>query len=84
MLGSSSYLAVRPEHDGLEIGWTWLHPSAWRSGANLEAKLLMLRLAFEQLGACGSSSRPTPATAGAGRPGGDFRPPSRASFDDTC
>ena len=25
-IGSSSYLAVRPEHDGLEIGWTWLNP----------------------------------------------------------
>jgi RimJ/RimL family protein N-acetyltransferase len=49
-IGSSSFLAIRAEHDGLEIGWTWLAPSAWRSGANLEAKLLMLRLAFEGLG----------------------------------
>ncbi|MGZ8666950.1 MAG: GNAT family N-acetyltransferase [Solirubrobacterales bacterium] len=49
-IGSSSYLAIRAEHDGLEIGWTWLAPAAWRSGANLEAKLLMLRLAFEGLG----------------------------------
>lgn len=50
-VGSSSYLAIRPPHDGLEIGWTWLHPSAWRTGANREAKLLMLRFAFEELGA---------------------------------
>jgi RimJ/RimL family protein N-acetyltransferase len=50
VVGSSSYLAIRPPHDGLEIGWTWLHPSAWRSGANREAKLLMLALAFETLG----------------------------------
>jgi RimJ/RimL family protein N-acetyltransferase len=50
-LGSSSYLTPRPLHDGVEIGWTWLHPSAWRSGANVEAKLLMLTLAFEELGA---------------------------------
>ena len=49
-IGSSSYLAVRPEHDGLEIGWTWLHPSAWRTGANHEAKLLMLGFAIETLG----------------------------------
>ncbi len=49
-IGSSSYLTARPEHDGLEIGWTWLHPSAWRTGANLEAKLLMLGLAFDELG----------------------------------
>jgi RimJ/RimL family protein N-acetyltransferase len=49
-IGSSSYLHVRPEHDGLEVGWTWLNPSAWRTGANLEAKLLMLGHAFEELG----------------------------------
>jgi N-acetyltransferase len=49
-LGSSSYLAPRPIHDGLEIGNTWLTPSAWRGGANVEAKLLMLGFAFEELG----------------------------------
>jgi N-acetyltransferase len=49
-LGSSSYLAPRPIHDGVEIGNTWLTPSAWRSGANVEAKLLMLGFAFEELG----------------------------------
>jgi RimJ/RimL family protein N-acetyltransferase len=49
-IGSSSYLTVRPEHDGLEIGWTWLNPEAWGSGANVEAKLLMLEHAFESLG----------------------------------
>jgi N-acetyltransferase len=49
-LGSSSYLAPRPIHDGVEIGWTWLTPSAWRSGANVEAKLLMLGFAFDELG----------------------------------
>jgi RimJ/RimL family protein N-acetyltransferase len=49
-LGSSSYLTPRPIHDGVEIGWTWLTPSAWRSGANAEAKLLMLGFALEELG----------------------------------
>jgi RimJ/RimL family protein N-acetyltransferase len=49
-LGSSSFLAPRPIHDGVEIGWTWLTPSAWRTGANVEAKLLMLGFAFEDLG----------------------------------
>jgi RimJ/RimL family protein N-acetyltransferase len=51
IIGSSSYLNIRPEHDGLEIGWTWLAPRAWRTGANIEAKLLMLGLAFDDLGA---------------------------------
>ena len=49
-IGSSSYLTVRTEHDGLEIGWTWLNPEAWRTGANAEAKLLMLANAFDALG----------------------------------
>jgi RimJ/RimL family protein N-acetyltransferase len=51
LVGSSSYLNVRPEHAGLEIGWTWLHPAAWRTGANVEAKLLMLGQAFDDLAA---------------------------------
>lgn len=49
-IGSTRYLRLRPEHRGLEIGWTWLSPSRWRSGANVEAKLLMLGHAFERLG----------------------------------
>jgi RimJ/RimL family protein N-acetyltransferase len=49
-LGSSSYLAPRPIHDGVEIGNTWLTPSAWRGGVNVEAKLLMFGFAFEELG----------------------------------
>ena len=36
-----------PHDRVVEIGWTWLNPSAWRSGANVEAKLLMMRHAFE-------------------------------------
>jgi RimJ/RimL family protein N-acetyltransferase len=49
-LGSTRYLNLRPEHRGLEIGWTWLAPSAWGSGANAEAKLLLLGHAFDTLG----------------------------------
>ncbi|HET7484009.1 MAG TPA: GNAT family protein [Solirubrobacterales bacterium] len=48
-IGSSRYLNVRPNDRVVEVGWTWLHPSAWRSGANVEAKLLMMRHAFETL-----------------------------------
>ncbi len=33
--------------DVAEIGWTWYAPSAVRTGANAEAKFLMLRHAFE-------------------------------------
>ncbi len=49
-LGSTSFCTPRPEQRAVEIGWTWLTPSAWGSGANAEAKLLQLRYAFEALG----------------------------------
>jgi N-acetyltransferase len=49
VVGSSRYLNVRPPDRALEIGWTWLNPSAWRTGANVEAKLLMLEHAFGTL-----------------------------------
>ena len=49
-LGSSRYLAIRPEHRGLEIGWTWLSPAAWGTAANAETKLLLMEHAFERLG----------------------------------
>jgi N-acetyltransferase len=50
VVGSTRFLALRPEHRSVEIGWTWLHPSAWGSGANVEAKLLQLRHAFDTWG----------------------------------
>ena len=37
----------RSTPDACEIGYTWLTPSALRTGANTEAKLLMLTHAFE-------------------------------------
>ena len=49
-LGSTRYLALRPEHRGLEIGWTWLSVDAWGTGANVEAKLLLMGHAFDELG----------------------------------
>jgi RimJ/RimL family protein N-acetyltransferase len=50
VVGSTRFLALRPEHGSIEIGWTWLHPSAWGTGANVDAKLLQLRQAFESWG----------------------------------
>lgn len=49
-IGSTSFCTPRPDHRGLEIGWTWMTPSAWSTGANAEAKLLQLGYAFESLG----------------------------------
>ena len=49
-IGSSRYLNIAMDHLRLEIGWTWVAPPWQRSGANREAKLLMLTHAFETLG----------------------------------
>jgi RimJ/RimL family protein N-acetyltransferase len=46
VVGSSSFMSFAPEHRRVEIGHTWLAPSHWGSGANVEAKLLMLDHAF--------------------------------------
>lgn len=48
-IGHTSYMTLRPEHRGLEIGGTWLGREWWRSGANVETKLLLLGHAFETL-----------------------------------
>ncbi len=50
-VGTSSYLDIRPEHRGVEIGNTWIGRRYQGSRVNPEAKLLMLRHAFEELGA---------------------------------
>lgn len=49
-LGSSSYGNVRERDRVVEIGNTWLAPEAWGTGANVEAKYLMLRHALEDEG----------------------------------
>ncbi|MBL8760597.1 MAG: GNAT family N-acetyltransferase [Phycisphaerae bacterium] len=50
-VGSTRYLDIRHADLGLEIGWTWLSPGAQRTSINTECKLLLLRHAFEDLGA---------------------------------
>jgi RimJ/RimL family protein N-acetyltransferase len=49
-VGSTRYLNVDRRNRHVEIGWTWVAPPWQRSGINREAKLLMLRHAFETLG----------------------------------
>jgi RimJ/RimL family protein N-acetyltransferase len=50
LVGSSRYLNVRRHDRAVEIGWTWFNPSVWRTGVNVETKLLMFTRAFETLG----------------------------------
>ena len=49
-IGATRYLNIVMEHRRLEIGWTWVAPAWQRTGANREAKLLMLEHAFDRLG----------------------------------
>jgi len=49
-IGSTRFLELRERDRGVEIGWTWLSPAAWQTGANVEAKLLMLGRAFDEAG----------------------------------
>lgn len=50
LVGHTSYLNDRPADRVVEIGNTWLVPSAWGTGANTEAKYLLMRHAFEDEG----------------------------------
>jgi len=50
LVGHTSYLNVREDDRVLEIGNTWLASTAWGTGANTEAKLLLLQHAFEDEG----------------------------------
>jgi RimJ/RimL family protein N-acetyltransferase len=51
VIGSTRYANIVPSDRRLEIGWTWLTSGHQRTGANTEAKLLLLTHAFEALGA---------------------------------
>jgi RimJ/RimL family protein N-acetyltransferase len=51
VIGSTRYLDINVHNHGIEIGWTWLTPSVQRTGVNTECKYLLLRHAFEDLGA---------------------------------
>jgi RimJ/RimL family protein N-acetyltransferase len=50
IIGATGYWHIEPHHRRLEIGGSWLSPTYQRSGANTEAKYLLLRHAFESLG----------------------------------
>jgi len=49
--GSTRYLDIRPDDRAIEIGSTWLGCEFHRTAINTECKYLLLRHAFEELGA---------------------------------
>jgi RimJ/RimL family protein N-acetyltransferase len=51
VVGTTRYMDIRRPARALEIGGTWLAKEAQRTPINTEAKYLMLRHAFEALGA---------------------------------
>jgi|SRR5690242_16046386 len=50
VIGSTRFGNASRPHRRVEIGWTWLGRPFQRTAANTEAKLLMLRCAFETWG----------------------------------
>jgi N-acetyltransferase len=50
LVGHTSFMSHRPADRSVEIGNTWLNPAAWGTGANTEAKYLLLKHALEDEG----------------------------------
>jgi len=50
LVGHTSFLNVRYDDRVAEIGNTWVVPEAWGTGANTEAKLMLMAHAFEHEG----------------------------------
>lgn len=48
IVGSTRFLDISPFHKSVEIGWTWYHPSVWRTRVNTECKFLLLEHSFEK------------------------------------
>lgn len=49
VLGTTRFGNIDSGNRRVEIGWTWIAQSWWRTPVNTEAKYLMLRHAFEEL-----------------------------------
>ena len=49
VIGSTRFMDIALPHRRLEVGATWLTPAFQRTGANVEAKLLLFTHAFETL-----------------------------------
>src|SRR5438105_5463795 len=51
IVGSTRFMDIREKFKGVEIGWTWYRRDVWGGPVNPEAKLLLMRHAFEMWGA---------------------------------
>ncbi len=50
VVGTTRFMDIQPAHRTAEIGGTWLDRSKWRTILNSEAKYLMLRYLFDEVG----------------------------------
>ncbi|RKR89534.1 RimJ/RimL family protein N-acetyltransferase [Micromonospora pisi] len=50
-IGTMSYIDIQRAHRGIELGWAWISPDYWQRGIAREAAYLLMRHAFEALGA---------------------------------
>jgi N-acetyltransferase len=50
LIGSTRFIDISVPNRNLEIGWTWLSPSVWRTKVNTECKYLLFKHCFETLG----------------------------------
>lgn len=51
VIGSISLIDIRQQDRAVEIGWAWITPSTWGTGASREAIFLLMRHAFDNMGA---------------------------------
>ena len=49
IIGSTKFMDIDKKHKRLEIGFTWLTPSYWRTAINTNCKYLLLQYCFEVL-----------------------------------
>jgi RimJ/RimL family protein N-acetyltransferase len=47
VIGSISFIDIHPKHRGVEIGWAWVTPGHWSTGAAREASQLLMAHAFD-------------------------------------
>jgi N-acetyltransferase len=48
IVGSTRICDISLPNNNCEIGWTWHHPSVWRTPVNTECKFLLLSYLFDQ------------------------------------
>ncbi|MET8122739.1 GNAT family protein [Micromonospora sp. NPDC005291] len=50
VIGSISLIDIRQRDRAVEVGWAWLTPGSWRTGASRESVFMLMHHAFETMG----------------------------------